>query len=252
MKNIYTILFLISLSLSVSAQPEECNDPEEGLAKDTKEVVSHIYNKQQTSNLFAAIKAKNLKAVKAALAKNANPNFLLVEKPNLTALSYAVEYGTPEILRAILVAGGDPNATDLNAKATTPLIQAARDNKTEFIDVLLDPGFSTDINKTAAGGRSPLHFAATNHSVGAITRLVKDPNINLNVKSVFVVGKGDTPLSSLCVYGVIKGIHALLNHPTTTKPVELDNLLAAESSLNADIAVEGKKAIQAYKAKYYP
>ena len=246
-------MFLFSLSLSVSAQTEEeCKDPEEGFVKDTKEVVSHIYSAQQTSNLFAAIKAKDLKAVKAALAKNANPSFLLEEKPNLTALSYTVEFGTPEILRAILDAGGDPNATDFNAKATTPLIQAARDNKTAFIDVLLDRGFATDVNKTAAGGRSPLHFAATNHSVAAITRLVKDPYIDLNAKSVFVVGKGDTPLSSLCFYGVIKGVQALLNHPATTKPVALENLIAAESSLNAEISVEGKKAIQAYKAKYYP
>ena len=251
MKNIYTILFLFSLSLSVSAQTEECKE-EDGLVKDTKEVVAKLYDAQQTTNLFAAIKAKNLTAVKAALAKNANPDAIFGDFPSLNALSYTIDYGTPEILRALLDIGADPNGKNNNSKYTTALMQAAKFNKPEFIDVLLDPGFSTDINMGASGGRTPLHFAATNHSVAAITRLVKDHNIDLNAQSIYVIGKGNTPLTALCFYGVIKGIKALLDHPATTKPVTLDNLLAAESSLNAEVSTEGKAAIQAYKAKYYP
>jgi ankyrin repeat protein len=212
-------------------------------------VVNKIYDEKQTLNLFKAIKEKNLKAVKTSLKLNANPNAILKDSSGLSTLSYSIKTGTPEILRAILDAGGDPNIQDDNAKMTTPLIQAARDNKPAFIDVLLDKKYPTDINKPAIGGRTPLHFAATNHSNDAIKILVSDSRIDLNAESVFVLGKGKTALSALCYYGELEGIKIMLNHPSTTKPLTSEHLQAAIATLNDSIAKDGSNIIQSYREK---
>ncbi len=226
-------------SLSISPKIEETTDQME-------KVVDKIYDEIQTANLFKAIKEKNLKAVKNALKLKANPNAILKDRSGLSVQSFSIKWGTPEILRAILDAGGDPNIQDNNAKLTTPLIQAARDNRPEFINVLLDSKYTTDINKPAAGGRTPLHFAATNHSIEAITILVNDSRINLNAESIFVLGQGKTALSALCYYGELEGIQVMLNHPSTTAPLTTEHLNSAMETLNQSIAKEGVSVIQNY------
>ena len=258
MKNKILFLIFLNFSFSLIAFGYDCDQGEslnvssklDETSEQITKVVDKIFDEKQTANLFKAIKEKNLKAVNSALKLNANPNAILQDTSGLSAQSYCIKWGTPQILRAILDAGGDPNIQDNNAKLTTPLIQAARDNKTNFIDVLLDSKYPTDINKPAAGGRTPLHFAATNHSIEAIKVLVNDSRINLNAESIFVLGKGKTALSALCYYGELEGIKVMLNHPTTTAPLTSEHLMAATETLDQSIAKDGANAIQGYFTKY--
>lgn len=257
MKEVLKILFPILLINPLASFGYDCDQGQslslspaiDETSNQIINVVDKIYDEKQTTNLFKAIKEKNLKAVKTALKLNANPNAILQDTSGLSALSYSIKWGSPEILRAILDAGGNPNIQDDNAKLTTPLIQAARDNKPAFIDVLLDKKYPTDINKPAVGGRTPLHFAATNHSNQAIKTLVNDSRIDLNAESIFVLGKGRTALSALCYYGELEGIKIMLNHPSTTKPLTSEHLQAATEALNDSIAKDGSNIIQNYKEK---
>lgn len=230
-------------SLNISSKVDETSEQ-------ITKVVDKIFDEKQTALLFKAIKEKNLKAVNNALKLNANPNAILQDTSGLSVQSYCIKWGTPQILRALLDAGGDPNIQDNNAKLTTPLIQAARDNRSDFINVLLDNKYPTDINKAAAGGRTPLHFAATNHSIEAIKALVNDSRINLNAESIFVLGKGKTALSALCYYGELEGIKVMLNHPSTTTPLTSEHLMAATETLNDSISKDGASVIQNYMNKY--
>ncbi len=215
-----------------------------------KDVVAKIYDDAQTEKLFIAIQANKLEEVKAALANNANPNGIQKIKPWFSAAALAVRAGTVEILRAILDSeGADPNVQSETTQLTTPLMIAAKDNKTDFMDVLLEEKYKTNINQGAAGGRTALNMAATNHNHAAIERLVKEKTINLNSWSFAVVG-GGTALGASCVYGDMKSINALFAHNPEAAPFTKANLDKALSKVNPEIAEEAKVAFEEYKTKY--
>ena len=260
MKYASQALLLLLLCSPVWAQRENCDEEGNLLAtpvlKESAELSStlskKVYKDRQTAKLFEAIAEQNLKKVNRALKHGANPNAIKEKAAFISVSSFAVRYGTPEILRAILEAGGDPNQIDDNIQSTTPLMQAAKWDRPEFIDVLLDPKFKTDINKPADGGRTPLHMAATRQNYKVIERLVQNSQIDLNAESVYVRGKGDTAFSALCARGQVEGIKAMLSHPQATKPLTLAHIQAAESSMSKEMSEEGKKLIQDYKNTHYP
>jgi ankyrin repeat protein len=260
MKNVSKALVLLFLCSPVWGQKENCDEEGNLLAtpaiKESVELSSglskKVYKDRQTANLFEAIAEQNLKKAKKALKHGANPNAIKDTAAFISVSSFAVRYGTPEILRAILEAGGDPNLVDANLQTTTPLMQAAKWDRPDFVDVLLDPKFNTDINKPADGGRNALHMAATRQNYKVIERLVQNPKIDLNAESVFVKGNGDTAFSALCARGQVDGMKAMLSHPGTTKPLTLAHIQAAESSMSQSMSEEGKKLIKDYKEKYYP
>ena len=222
----------------------------DAVTTDAKNVVEKIYDDAQTEKLFSAILSKNLTNVKAALANNANPNGVQKVKPWFSAAALAVRSGTVEILRAILdTEGADSNVQSETTQLTTPLMIAAKDDKVAFMDVLLEPKYKTNINQGAAGGRTALNMAATNHNHAAIERLVKEKDINVNSWSFAVVG-GGTALGASCVYGDMKAINALFAHNPEAVPFTKANLDKALSKVNLEIAAEAKVAFEDYKARY--
>lgn len=226
------------------------NSSVDKVSSETEAIVKKIYDDAQTEKLFAAIQAKNISEVKAALANNANPNGVQKVKPWFSAAALAVRSGTVEILRAILdTEGADPNVQSETTQLTTPIMIAAKDNKVAFIDALLDKKYKTNINQGAAGGRTALNMAATNHNHGAIERLVREKNINLNSWSFAVVG-GGTALGASCVYGDMEAINVLFAHNPEAVPFTKTNLDKALSRVNPEIAADAKVAFDAYKEKY--
>jgi ankyrin repeat protein len=255
-----SLLFLMALSLSASAEDINCPPDENvSLSNEIKEKVqlaseldSKLFKDRQTAKLFEAIQKKDLKAVLKALRKGANPNAIKDQASFISVSSFAVRYGTPEILKALLGAGADPNLQDGNLQKTTPLMQAAKWNRPWAIDVLLDPKYKTNINQPADGGRTALHMAATHKNYEVLSLLVKNAKINLNAGSVYTFGKGETVLSSLCFYSDVSGIKTLLNHPESTAPISLENIKMAKESIKGEEGPEILKQIEDYSKKYYP
>jgi ankyrin repeat protein len=255
-----SLLLLMALSLSASAEDINC-PPDESAAfsneiKDkvqlASELDSKLFKDRQTAKLFEAIQRKDLKAVLKALKKGADPNAIKDQASFITVSSFAVRYGTPEILRALLDAGANPNKQDDNLQKTTPLMQAAKWNSPWAVEVLLDPKYKTNINQPADGGRTPLHMAATHKNYEVLSLLVKNSKINLNAASVFTFGKGETALSSLCFYSDTTGVKTLLDHPETTNPISLENIKMASQSVKGEKAQEISKLIEDYTKKHYP
>jgi ankyrin repeat protein len=254
------IILMLALHLSASAEDVNCPDDKsipvsselQEKARLASELDSKLFSERQTAKLFEAIQKNDLKAVQKALRKGANPNAIKDHASFISASSFAVRYGTPEILRALLDAGADPNLQDANLQKTTPLMQAAKWNRPWAVDVLLDPKYKTNINQPADGGRTPLHMAATNKNFGVLSLLVKNSKINLNASSVYTFGKGETVLSSLCFYSEAEGIKTLFNHPETTAPVTLENIEMAKKSVKGEKAAEINKMIDEYTKKHYP
>jgi len=76
-----------------------------------------------TPPLFARIRTGDVRAVKAAIATKADPDGL--NEDGLTPLMYAVMTATPPVMRALLDAGANVNAT--NADGVAALHMAAFD-----------------------------------------------------------------------------------------------------------------------------
>jgi ankyrin repeat protein len=263
------ILFLLS-SVGLAQDQENCLKPEVNANIETintleSQINQVVYNEKQTQKLFNAILSNNLSEVKLALKNGANPNafnddFKYYRNPKafgkdylgFNVLSFALNKSSKEIVKALLDSGADVNLSNRNGKATTPLIEVARDNSVQFLDVLLDPKYKIDVNKTAASGRSALHFAGTNNSAEVIKRLVTIKGIDLNKESFIVVGKGDTALTAMCFYGYTASVKTLLNHPIDSeiKPMTLDHLNKALESANADQKAEIELLINDYKKKH--
>jgi ankyrin repeat protein len=254
------IILMLVLHLSANAQEVICPDDKsitvsnelQEKAQLASELDSKLFSERQTAKLFEAIQKNDLKAVQKALRKGANPNAIKDHASFISASSLAVRYGSPEILRALLDAGADPNLQDANLQKTTPLMQAAKWNRPWAVEVLLDPKYKTNINQPADGGRTPLHMAATNKNFEVLSLLVKNAKINLNASSVYTFGKGETVLSSLCFYSEAEGIKTLFNHPETTSPVTLENIQMARKSVKGEKATEINKMIDEYSKKHYP
>lgn len=257
MKRLLLITLMIFAAKVTFAQVScQAVSADSGTNSTLEETVEAINLEAQNASLFAMIRAKNLKGVEEALNNKADVNAILKDRPYLSAASYAIQFGTPEILKLLLQREANPNLRNDNVQTTTPLIEAVKlnTNSVAFIDVLLAPPFTADINLAAAGGRTPLHFASTHHNVAAIERLVKDSRIDLNAKSFAVFGPSDTALSSMIFFGDVAAMKALFNHPDTTKPMTLKNLNDAELSLHKDpaLAAAQKTEIDAYRKKHYP
>jgi ankyrin repeat protein len=169
----------------------------------------------QTDDLFAAIKAKDLGRVRALLDAGANVNVLgenIFGANNISPLSYALNWGSSdiaallidrgadvnfkdplseeaviemaaqrgdtEIVRLLLEKGADANVMD-NFMGSTPLTAAAQFGNTEAVKLLLDHGVPVDqLNKS---GWTALQLAATTaHS--ELVRLLLDRGADVNHK----------------------------------------------------------------------
>ena len=72
-----------------------------------------------------------------------------------TILHAAAFYGTPHLIRLLLNLGADPNSWDMNPSGrTTPIYWAARNNRTDTVQALLDGG--ADINVQGCDLWTPL------------------------------------------------------------------------------------------------
>lgn len=125
--------------------------------------------------LYAASSESNVTAVRAALAKGGDPNYL---KHDRSILSWSAQNGNAEVVQALLE--GKPKLNELDSIGFTPLMWAADRGNTEIVKVLLKAG--ADPNVVNKDGATALIFA-TNHSpanpelVRALIEGKADPNL---------------------------------------------------------------------------
>jgi len=90
----------------------------------------------------------------------------------------AVEKAHLDTVRVLLDHDADPNAR--NFRGQTPLHQACDLGLVQIAEILLDKG--GNINATDNYSSTPLHCAVTSKSATIVSKLLKDPSIDLNVR----------------------------------------------------------------------
>lgn len=118
------------------------------------------------ASLVQAVKAGNMAAARALLARQADPN--AAEADGTTPLHWAVEHDHAEMAAALLAAGA--RARVANRYGVTPLHVAATNGSASLIASLIQAG--ADANATLPGGETPLMAAARSGRADAIRALV--------------------------------------------------------------------------------
>lgn len=116
----------------------------------------------------------------AALGKNDHITNIVAENPSLvhefsddgfTPLSLAAYFGNEDVIRALLLAGADPNIPSKNGFNVYPIHSAVASNYTMIAKMLIEAG--SEINVVQKSGATPLHSAAHNGNIELLIVLLE-------------------------------------------------------------------------------
>lgn len=110
-----------------------------------------------------------------------------------TPLGFAVFFGQPRAVEALLKAGANVNAPSRETMKVTPLASAAAAKQNDIAHLLIAHG--ANVNARAAAGHIPLHEAAANGNV-ELVKLLIECGADVNAKT----GDGKTPLDFATEY----------------------------------------------------
>lgn len=136
------------------------------------------YKREFDAALLAAIRANDLRDVTNALQQGADPNARAADAFRAPALSLPDKNTDIAIVRALLDAGANLEATD--APGNAPLAFAAIHNRPDVIALLLKRGARLESN--GFKGMTPLMIAASSGSAAALRALL-DAGANVNARS---------------------------------------------------------------------
>lgn len=123
-----------------------------------------------------------------------DPSLVNAYSPDgFTPLGFAVFFGQPQIVKALLESGAEVNTPSRESMKVTPLASAAAAKQTEIARMLIAHG--ANVNAVAASGHIPLHEASATGNV-ELVRLLIENGANVNAKT----DDGKTPLDFATEY----------------------------------------------------
>ncbi len=170
-----------------------------------KDVVAALLESGVELDLFEAAATGQAERVSSLVAKDQSI-VNAYSADGFTPLGFAVFFGQPEVVKALLAAGADVNAASRESMKVTPLASAAAAKQTDLARVLIEHG--ADVNARAASGHIPLHEASANGNV-ELVKLLIEKGADVNAKT----DDGKTPLDFAIEYKrpeVIELLHEAL------------------------------------------
>ncbi len=191
---------------------------------------------QTPSPLYLAARAGRVDAVIALIKNKADVNSGNTADRS-TALHAAAQTGQLAMVTALLEHNADINAT-AGDDLLTPLHVAAAKNFPEVVKLLLAKG--ANVNAPGANGITPLQIAALYGSTEAAVALLKDPNIDVNSRTV---AEGITALQYAAANAPLALVKLLVE---ATKGVDINQPSANGVTALQGAASAGKADVVAY------
>ncbi len=148
--------------------------------------------------LMGAVMAKRVAIVKALLEAGADVNATYKQFFIFDALEFAVDNGSTEIVKLLLAAGADPNRHN-DSPGLTPIRKACEKGDADIVRLLIDAGAAV---KFGTGFR--LLTDAAEKSTPEIVQLLIDAGCNVNTRD------RDTPLTAACRLAQVEIVQTLL------------------------------------------
>ena len=175
---------------------------------------------------YLALFAQQLEAAGFLLESGANPNAVGALG---SAVLLAVLAGDPELLRLILIAGGDPNQIE----GPMPLITAAAQGRSDLVDVLL--AHSAKIDAVDGSQRTALHRAAEKGDLDTIARLLEAGADPLALTDI-----GKPPIHYAALHGHSDVVNLLKREGWKPRPVEnIESLIETASATQGKAEYDG-------------
>ena len=185
---------------------------------ETKELRAEMATEKATDDLYDAIAANDIPAVKKALSEGATLYYYEREAADYS-LIYALEWGHLDVAKVLLDNGANIEAKGELHRTSLILYSVNNDKSVEKVKFLLDNG--ANINATDYIGDTALMVAASSDNVKIINGLAihqKDSNLdivqfliargaNVNIKNQ----NGKTALIQAAEIGNVKVVEALIN-----------------------------------------
>jgi uncharacterized protein len=169
---------------------------------------------KQPSLLMAAVMANQVEVVEALLGAGADVHGKIKQFFEFNALDFAVRNSNIEMVKVLLKGGADPNWIN-NSPGLTPIVKAIKDNRVEWVSLLLEYGASVAFTT----GYQPLLEAAQQGSPEMI-RLLLDAGCPVNDRD----RSGTSALRNACIYCNVEGIKTLLDSGAEVDPFGADLL----------------------------
>ena len=149
--------------------------------------------------LLAACEANLPKEVEGYLARPQDPNAR--GDAQMLPIQVAAEFGHLEVMRLLIDAGADCNATTVDG--TTALHLAAEEGHVEVVELLIQTG--AEKNAATWSGKAALHFAAEDGHL-EVVRLLLDAGAEKDAAAA----DGHTVLQAAVMYGHLEVVRLLL------------------------------------------
>lgn len=175
----------------------------------------HIFYKPEKCYMESAFgiairfdKSPDLWMIQMLLRWGANPNKIVSQRPNSTALLAAIYEKSLRLVKMLIDAGVDVNPKLVGGILHTPLQLAAEQGTMDIIEVLLEQGADVNASPYHQYGATALQLAAIKGYLG-IASMLLEKGAEIDAPSAKVGGR--TALEGAAEYGRIDMLQFLLN-----------------------------------------
>jgi ankyrin repeat protein len=166
------------------------------------------YGESALGTAIKTDKSNELWIVQMLLRNGADPNSIVIESTNSTALLAAINQKNIVLVSALIAAGADANASLTARISRTPLQLAAEEGSIDIAHVLLKHGADVNAPPYNRYGATALQFAAIGGYVG-IAYLLLERGAEVNASPAKIGGR--TALEGAAEHGRIDVLQLLLN-----------------------------------------
>lgn len=193
-------------------------------------------------------KSNGLWIVRMLLRGGADPNSIVIESTNSTALLVAINQKNLALVNALIAAGVDVNASLTARISRTPLQLAVEEGSMDIVHVLLKHGADVNASPYDRYGATALQFAAIGGYVG-IAHLLLERGAEVNAPPAKIGGR--TALEGAAEHGRIDVLQLLLNAGAQVIGPGGEQYERAREFASKNGHIAARRLLESYKGQWF-